>query len=114
MGSGTPAKRPSGRDRFGEPRDATVPPNRRAITGWCLDLMVARPRASKDLMRSSCLRWALHEGRGSTGGKRRQLRHASVDVELVTAELDHLAEEAVDGVRINPRISLLSEIEEYF
>ena len=49
MGSGTPAKRPSGRDRFGEPRDAIVPPKRRAITGWCLDLMVARPRASKDL-----------------------------------------------------------------
>ena len=63
---------------------------------------------------SGGVRWALPEGRGSTGGKRRQLRHASVDVELVTAELDHLAEEAVDGVRINPRISLLSEIEEYF
>ena len=41
MGSGTPAKRPSDRDRFGESRDATVPPKRRAITGWCLDLMVA-------------------------------------------------------------------------
>ena len=44
--------------------------------------------------------------------KRRQLRHSSVVVELVTAEIDHLAEEAVDGVRINPRISLLSEMEE--
>ena len=46
--------------------------------------------------------------------KEEQLRHASVDVELVTVELDHLVEEAVDGVRINPRISLLSEIEENF
>ena len=50
-----PAKRPNGRDRFGEPRDAIVPPKSRAITGWCLDLMVARPRANKDLMRSNCL-----------------------------------------------------------
>jgi len=39
---------------------------------------------------------------------------SSVVVDLVTAELDHLAEEVVDGVRINPRISLLSEMEEYF
>ena len=42
---------------------------------------------------------------------RRRLRRAATSS---TVELDHLAEEAVDGVRINPRISLLSEIEEYF
>ena len=49
MGSGTPAKR-----SFGEPWDVvTVPPKSRAITGWCLDLMVARLRASKDLKADS-------------------------------------------------------------
>ena len=61
MGSGTPA------ERFGGSRERRVggrarrfvasvrPPKRRAITSGVDEAMVARPRASRDLMRSSCL-----------------------------------------------------------
>ena len=58
MGSGTPAERCGGgrERRVGGRRDAAaVPPKRRAITSGVDEAMVARPRDSRDRMRSSCL-----------------------------------------------------------